>query len=68
MPFVEAVRCHPLDCAGGLRSTLLTLATVSCDEAAKKVADDGVIERGSIHKLATKVWDLNGRSRLYYRR
>jgi hypothetical protein len=40
----------------------------SFDEAAKKVAGDGVIERGSIHKLATKVWDLNGRSRLYYRR
>src|SRR5258708_16336784 len=28
----------------------------------KKVAGDGVIERGSIHKLTTKVWDLNGRS------
>jgi hypothetical protein len=40
----------------------------SYDEAAKKVAGEGVIERGSIHKLATKVWDLNGRSRLYYRR
>jgi hypothetical protein len=25
----EAVRCHPLDCAGDLRSTLLTLATVT---------------------------------------
>jgi hypothetical protein len=37
-------------------------------EAAKKVAGDDVIERGSIHKLAAKVWDLNGRSRLYYRR
>src|ERR1700694_2957468 len=24
----EAVRCHPLDCAGDLRSTLLTLATL----------------------------------------
>ena len=34
----------------------------SYDEAAKKVAGDGVIERGSIHKVATKVWDLNGRS------
>ena len=40
----------------------------SYDEAAKKVAGDGVIEHGSIHKLAAKVWDLNGRSRLYYRR
>ena len=40
----------------------------SYDEAAKKVAGDDVIERGSIHKLAAKVWDLNGRSRLYYRR
>ena len=29
MPFVEAVRCHPLDCAGGLRSTLLTHAMVT---------------------------------------
>jgi hypothetical protein len=29
MPFFEAVRCHPLDCAGDLRSTLLTLATVT---------------------------------------
>jgi hypothetical protein len=46
MPFFEAVRCHPQDCAGDLHSTLLTLATVSYDEAAKKVADDGVIERG----------------------
>ena len=36
----------------------------SYDEAAKKVAGDDVIERGSIHKLAAKVWDLNGRSRL----
>ena len=25
----EAVRCHPLDCAGDLRSTLLTLATLT---------------------------------------
>jgi hypothetical protein len=25
MPFFEAVRCHPQDCAGDLRSTLLTL-------------------------------------------
>ena len=40
----------------------------SYDEAAKKVAGDDIIERGSIHKLAAKVWDLNGRSRLYYRR
>jgi hypothetical protein len=29
MPFVEAVRYYPQDCAGGLRSTLLTLATVT---------------------------------------
>src|SRR4030081_2194867 len=29
MPFFEAVRCHPLDCAGDLRSTLLTLAAVT---------------------------------------
>src|ERR1700693_2669474 len=29
MPYVEAVRCHPLDCAGDLRSTLLTLATLT---------------------------------------
>jgi hypothetical protein len=40
----------------------------SYDEAANKVAGDDVIERGSIHKLAAKVWDLNGRSWLYYRR
>jgi hypothetical protein len=40
----------------------------SYDEAAKKVGGDDVIERGSIHKLAAKVWDVNGRSRLYYRR
>ena len=25
----DAVRCHPLDCAGDLRSTLLTLATLT---------------------------------------
>jgi hypothetical protein len=40
----------------------------SYDEAAKKVSGDDGIECGSIHKLAAKVWDLNGRSRLYYRR
>ncbi len=27
--FFEAIHCHPLDCAGDLRSTLLTLATVT---------------------------------------
>ena len=25
----KAIRCHPLDCAGDLRSTLLTLATLT---------------------------------------
>src|SRR5258706_8093934 len=29
MPFFEAIHCHPLDCAGDLRSTLLTLATLT---------------------------------------
>jgi hypothetical protein len=29
MPFGEAAGWLPLDCAGGLRSTLLTLATVT---------------------------------------
>ena len=27
--FFEAIHCHPLDCAGDLRSTLLTLATLT---------------------------------------
>src|SRR5271169_2827888 len=27
--FFEAIHCHPLDGAGGLRSTLLTLATLT---------------------------------------
>jgi hypothetical protein len=27
--FFEAIDCHPLDCAGDLRSTLLTLATLT---------------------------------------
>ena len=40
----------------------------SYDDAAKKVAGAGVIEHGSINQLAAKVWDLNGRCRLYYRR
>jgi hypothetical protein len=42
---------------------LLSMCAFSYDEAAKKVAGDDVIERGSNHKLAAKVWDLNGRSR-----
>jgi adenylate cyclase len=41
---------------------------LSYDAAAKKVAGDDVIERWSIHKLTAKVSDLNGWSRLYYRR
>src|SRR5258706_10111138 len=27
--FFEAIHCHPLDCAGDLRRTLLTLATLT---------------------------------------
>ena len=56
-------------CDGRLSITpAVDVCALSYDEAAKKVAGDDVIERGSIHKLAAKVWDLNGRSRLYYRR
>jgi len=44
-------------CRSPLLSMYLPLATM---KRPKKVAGDGVIERGSIHKLAAKVWDLNG--------
>ena len=34
MPFFEAIHCHPLDCAGDLRSTLLTLHAYAAHKGA----------------------------------
>jgi hypothetical protein len=46
MPFFEAVRWHPQDCAGGLRSTLLTLCNGYATQA-------GTIGGGRAISLAT---------------
>src|SRR5260370_7875502 len=35
--FFEAIHCHPLDCAGDLRSALLTLATLTQRTKARTV-------------------------------
>src|SRR6267378_3670431 len=34
MPFFEAIHCHPLDCAGDLGSTLLTLHAYAAHKGA----------------------------------
>src|SRR5260370_34519650 len=46
--FFEAIDCHPLDCAGDVRSTLLTLATLTQRTKGRTVVDSIAAAKNSL--------------------